>query len=673
MIASAHRPTTLSRIAFLLSAALVVLAGPLVRSASAQFGVPSLPRATPTERPGTVVDGPISIRAVANASHVLAGGDLALAIVIEIEKPWHVWTNRRNALPGVANFDAARLTEVRLVGDVPGVVIHGGFAQWPEAHRIKADVGDGPLDYAVFEGTAPIFLPVTINRDAAPGERRLRFEVRYQACDDSQCLAPTSAEVETTVTIVPIGEALPSGASAAADPIFRGFDGRVFADIRAGVAAPSTVDFNVFGWEFSIDARGTGFALLLLVAAVGGFLLNLTPCVLPVIPLKIMGLAQSAGSRGRTMLLGLAMSLGVVGFWMALGIATTTITGFTSVNQLFQYPVFTIGIGLFIAVMAIGMLGVFSVGLPQWVYFINPKSESIGGAVGFGVMTAILSTPCTAPLMGSAVAWATTQQATTVLAVFAAVGGGMALPYLVLAAFPSLVKKMPRSGPASEVVKQVMGLLLLAAALYFIGAGLSGFMVTPPDPPSRLYWWAVAGASFLAGAWLIIRTLQLAKHWATHGVFGGLGILIVCLAAFIGFSQTAKGPIVWTYYTPARFDEALARGDVIVLDFTAEWCLNCKALESSVLYQPEVAAAMNSAGVTSIKVDLTGNNPDGNARLKAVDRVTIPLLVVYAPDGREVFKSEFYGPQQVLDAIEKARGAASAGGERGSILRTGAP
>lgn len=667
MIAQHLRPT--SSVLSLTLLTLLVLAD----CAAAQFGIPGLPRRDESPSAGQrVVDGPVSLRALTNASHVLAGGDIAAAIVLELEKPWHVWTNRRNALPGVANFGGARLTAVRLLEDSDGLTVHADFTQWPEPHKIKADVGDGLLDYAVFEGTAPIFLPITIAADAAPGERRLRFEVRYQACDESQCVQPSASELEVAFTIVAIGSPLPSGASAAADPIFRQFDARVFADIRAGVRAPSNVEFNVFGWEFSIDARGTGFALLLLVAAIGGFLLNLTPCVLPVIPLKIMGLAQSAGSRGRTLLLGFAMSLGVIAFWMAIGIATTTITGFTSVNQLFQYPVFTIALGIFIGAMAIGMLGLFSVGLPQWVYLVNPKSESIGGAIGFGVMTAILSTPCTAPLMGSAVAWATTQEAATVLSVFATVGAGMALPYLVLAAFPSLVKKMPRSGPASEVIKQVMGLLLLAAALYFAGAGLSGLMVTAPDPPSRLYWWAVAGASSLAGAWLIIRTLQLARRWATHVLFGGIGIFIVCLSAFIGFSQTAKGPIVWTYYTPARFDEALARGDVIVLDFTAEWCLNCKVLESSVLFRPEVAAAMNGVGVTSIKVDITGNNPDGNARLKAADRVTIPLLMVFAPDGREVFKSEAYGPQQVLDAIAKARGvtASDAGRDGRAVLPT---
>ena len=117
---------------------------------------------------------------------------------------------------------------------------------------------------------------------------------------------------------------------------------------------------------------------------------------------------------------------------------------------------------------AIGMAGFFTIQLPNKVYALQTSHETLGGSFVFGIMTAILSTPCTAPLMGAAAAWATTQSPATVLTVFGAIGIGMAIPYLILSAFPDLVKKMPRTGPASEVVKQVMGLLLLAA----VGRGL---------------------------------------------------------------------------------------------------------------------------------------------------------------------------------------------------------
>jgi thiol:disulfide interchange protein DsbD len=336
-----------------------------------------------------------------------------------------------------------------------------------------------------------------------------------------------------------------------------------------------------------------------------------------------------------------------------------TVQGFTSANQLFQQPLFTIGVGVVIGVMAIGMAGFFALRLPDWVYMVEAKHDSYAGSFGFGIMTAVLSTPCTAPLMGTAVAWATTQSPATILTVFAAVGMGMALPYLVLSAFPSLVDKMPRTGPASDLIKQVMGLLLLAAAAYFIGAGTAGLFVTPPEPPSHLYWWFVAVLGASAGGWLAWRTIALSRKFVNRIVFGGLGVFILAVSVLIGVSQTTKGPIDWTYYTPERLAAAQQDGRVVVIDFTAEWCANCKTLETFVLNLPSVARELNADDVAAIKVDLTGNNEAGNALLKAANRVTIPLLLVYGRDGSVVLNASDYTPQQVIDAINAARATES--------------
>ena len=143
------------------------------------------------------------------------------------------------------------------------------------------------------------------------------------------------------------------------------------------------------------------------------------------------------------------MMLGVLSLWLSLGIAIALVSGFTATNQLFQYPAFTIGLGLFIGIMAIGMGGLFSIRLPNAVYMFNPKHDSWYGSFMFGIMTAVLSTPCTAPFMGAAAAWAATQAPILTLTVFGSIGFGMAAPYLVLAAYPQLVDKMPRAGAAS--------------------------------------------------------------------------------------------------------------------------------------------------------------------------------------------------------------------------------
>jgi thiol:disulfide interchange protein DsbD len=256
--------------------------------------------------------------------------------------------------------------------------------------------------------------------------------------------------------------------------------------------------------------------------------------------------------------------------------------------------------------------------------------------------------------MGAAAAWATTQSPAITLSTFSAIGIGMALPYLLLSGFPSLVKRMPRTGPASELIKQVMGLLLLAAGGYFLGTGLAGVFATPPDPPSSLYWWLVGLLVAAAGGWLLWRTIQLTKKFQQRLVFGGLGLLFIALGLLLSVKLTRGSPIAWTYYTPERLAKAQQAKKITVLEFTAAWCLNCHALEQAVLHNPRVVKLLNSTNVAPIKVDITGNNIPGSKKLLEVGSRTIPHLVVYAPDGREVFRSDAYTVEQLVRAITEA-------------------
>jgi thiol:disulfide interchange protein DsbD len=609
----------------------------------------------------------VDVQVLLGQPSVAPGGDLPLALEFKLLKHYHIWTKPGPAGEGFAEFDGAIRTEITLnPGEngasmpIAGVFLNDRFLQWPEPHAVEADLGEGRQKYEVYEGDFAVFVPISIAKDAKPGMVEFPLVVSFQACDDTGCSAP--AEIELTVRF----EISASPPAAAPNAAFSAFDPSVYGRIRSGDAPTELLEFTLFSATFSIDPNGAGFLLLLLIAAAGGALLNFTPCVLPVIPLKIIGLAQAAqGSRAKCFALGFVMSLGVVAFWMGLGVMIATVKGFTSTNQLFQTPAFTIAVGCIIGVMAVGMAGLFTMKLPDWVYMVEAKHDSYWGSFLFGVMTAVLSTPCTAPLMGTAVAWATTQGPGTILTVFAAVGSGMAFPYLILSANPKLIDRMPRTGPASDLIKQVMGLLLLAAAAYFIGAGVAGILVEPPEPPSHLYWWFVASLGGAAGGWLLLRTFALTTKSVNRFIFGGLGAFILTVSVLIGLSQTAKGPVDWTYYTPERLAAAQQAGKVVVVDFTAEWCANCKTLEALVLNTPAVSKELNADDVESIKVDLTGNNAAGNALLKASNRVTIPLLLVYARDGSLVMNSTEYTPAQVLAAIAEARGKSKENGASG--------
>ncbi len=595
---------------------------------------------------------PVTLRAVWNHDAARPGGQRVLAIVVDMQPKWHINPDPAQTRP-VGDFHPLSTT----VTPQPADGLTFGPVQFPEPHAVQVDYASG--DLLAFKGQTIFYLPVDVAPDAAAGQRSVKVDVFYQACDDRVCLAPQTVTLEASLTITT--EAAADDGVAADPALFSGFDPSVFTVMAQGggaAGASASLDF----YFFTLDPSGlAGLTALLLLAALGGALLNFTPCVLPVIPIKIMGLAQSAGNRRRCFLLGLSMSAGVVAFWLGIGVLIASLTGFTAVNQLFQKPLFTIGVGVFIAVMAVGMCGLFAVRLPNWVYAVSPKHDSHVGSFGFGIMTAVLSTPCTAPFMGAAAAWAALQPAGTTLTTFGAIGAGMAAPYLVLAASPGLVDKMPRTGPASELIKQVMGLLMLAAAAYFVGVGVVSLTADGTSKPSTLYWWGVAAFLAAAGGWLAYRTVRITPRVGRRAVFAGLGVALIAAAGGLGVSSIEKKPpIDWVYYTPQRFEQALADGNVVMMDFTAEWCLNCKVLEATVLNSQAVIEALRDDRVVAMKVDLTGNNVDGNAKLKAVDRVTIPLLVVFAPDGAEVFKADFYTPEQVVAALAEARADAGA-------------
>ncbi len=596
-------------------------------------------------------------------------GQNVLAVVFDIVDNWHIASDKAQAVPG-SRFNPY-FTTITVKTEDPRLTF--GTPQFPKAHLLT--VGGLPDPVGVYDGQVVIYIPVSVASDAEPGKIKVEVDLDYQACDDMVCDFPVQQVVSAEVEVVPVDATITAEPSQ--PDLFKDFDPTTFASIGSTPSVDATtetpitpdptvstepeqsdtIDFFIT----EIDPSGpVGFTLLLLFAAIGGALLNFTPCVLPVIPIKILGLAQTAGNRKKTLLLGTIMAAGVVAFWFGLGLTIATVSEFTASNQLFQYPGFTISVGVIIAVMAVGMCGLFAVRLPNFVYAISPKHDSYLGSFGFGIMTAVLATPCTAPLMGGAALWAASQEAHITILVFAVIGAGMALPYLVLSANPNLVDSLPRSGPGSELLKQIMGLLMLAAAAFFIGAGIAGIMSDGTEAAPKGHWWVVAGIVAIAGIWLIARVVQTTQSTVKRGGFATLGVLMILIAGFTAVSRTQEetsedAPINWVYYTPDRFDEALASGNVILLDFTADWCANCHLLEYTVLNTDAVTQMLRGEGYVAMKVDLTGGYPAGKAMLKEAGSVTIPYLAIYSPDGQIAFSANWYTPGQITDELAKAK------------------
>ena len=581
----------------------------------------------------------VKVRTAWSVDRARPGDSIILAIIADIKKGFHLNADAQQVEP-FEDFKPYP-TKVTVADASDDITIES--PRYPKAVPIKVEYAAG--DLMSFEGQTVIYLPIRLAETIAPGNLGIKLVFEYQACSDTYCLFPAKIEFEGSLAVVESG----TGVSKINEKLFVGYD-------QGSTATTSReVDFDLFGWTFAIDvSSGFGMILLLITAGLGGMLLNFTPCVLPLVPIKIISLSHVAQNRKQCFMLGLAMFVGILVFWLVIGVLIAVVSGFSATNQLFQYPAFTILVGVIIGSMATGMFGFFNVRLPNFIYLINPEQDTLKGSFGLGILAAILSTPCTAPFMGAAAAWAATRPPATTIATFAAIGTGMALPYLVLSANPGWVEKMPKTGPASELIKQVMGLFMLAAAVYFIGVGLAALFADPPNPTTKIYWWPVMFFCIAAGGWLAYRTFQITAKVKQKTFYAGIGVMIMALSAWGTVQLTEPGPVDWVYYTPERFSEASGDSKVIVMVFTAEWCLNCKALEQGVFKNPKIVTLFARKDIVPMKVDITGNNPAGKAKLKEVGTLTIPLLVIFSPTGKQVFKSDFYTADQVYRAVTEA-------------------
>jgi thiol:disulfide interchange protein DsbD len=598
---------------------------------------------------------------IAHPARVEAGGRLPVAIILSLKPGWHIWTNDRPLATPMIIWSGATLTQIE--ADVDDAAVKPFFDRiaWPEAHPYQTDVGDGMATYGVFEKRAVMYLPVLIEADAPAGEISFDVTINFQACDANGCKAPDAETISVTVEIVPAGTTV----DPVTDADLAHFPMEIFDDIDPDAAPPVATDpdpgtagpgagpAGTTGAAGPAAVASAGFLGVFAIAMLGGFLLNFTPCVLPVIPIKIMGLVQSGhGSRGRTFALGAAMAVGVIGFWMVLGTLVTSLNNF-STNQLFQYPAFPISVGLIVGVLAIGMIGAFTIGLPQSVYRFNPSHDSLHGSVMFGVMAAILSTPCTAPFMGGAITASVGQSKIVVLSLFFAIGLGMAIPYLLLAANPKWIEKMPRTGPASELLKQVLGLIMLAVAAYFIGIGISGLLQQPGLAPSRAYLYFVGALSIIAGEWMLVRTFEITPSRGRRIFFGFIANIMMGAGVYFAVAMTKPGQIQWIYYTPERLEAELAAGRPVMMKFTAEWCANCHLLERTVVDRDAVVERLAKHGVVPMKVDITSRNAVGNDLLNEYWK-SIPYLVIQRPDHSVAFQSDWYTLSDLLEGIDAA-------------------
>lgn len=624
------------------------------------FGAPGSPfgssnQAEPTET--------VTIEAQVSRRSAAPGDNLTFVAIMNFADGWHSWpASEQDLLP--PDIAAWAITTTAGVIDAPDWLLIGPI-QWPQAKPTKAAGVEELLP--TYGGTAPIFIPAFVTTEAPAGEHTITLRVGWQACNDVFCEQPTSADVPVTVRIVPGGTPVDVQPTPG---VFDGFDPSVFADLdefgdsTAGLLMPddqAEPGRSFFGLSVPAPTDPVGIVIIALLAALGGAILNLTPCVLPVIPLKIMTISAHAGHPGKSFVLGLWMAIGVIAFWTFLGVIAASFSAFADPSRLFGIWWVTVGIGLLIGAMGIGIMGAFEIRLPKAVYAVNPKADSPTGSFLFGVMTAVLGLPCFGFVAGALLAGSATLPWGVVLTIFAALGVGMAAPYMVLSAFPAMVKKIPRTGPASELVKQVMGLLLMAAAAYFVGSGIIALLGGSAGLPwwgKSIHWWFVALFALAAGGWLAVKTVQISEKATPRVAFGFIGLILAGGGLLAAADRTNDAyHNIWVPYSEEALADARAAGRVVVMDFTAEWCLNCKALKAAVLSQEPIKPLLQGGGIIPMTVDLTSTDAPGWDKLRSLGQTGIPLLVIYGPEtGDTPWMANNYTSGMVLRGIAGARG-----------------
>ncbi|HEX8551870.1 MAG TPA: cytochrome c biogenesis protein CcdA [Abditibacteriaceae bacterium] len=511
----------------------------------------------------------VAVRAEPSLLALKPGESATLKLQLKIDAAYHI-----NANPA---------SEDGLIPVTVKVAPQNGLSflapRYPKAEMKTFGFSDKPL--AVLEGNTTIELPLKASAQARSGP--VRGSVRYQACDDRSCLLPQEAPFEIKIAVagsaasaapatadtplnagasVSFAETLRAQHKVAGLPtiVFLDGEGRERSDLRAGeemsrevflqkmaaLKSGATVESagGAGGWATRLQSASLLWQLVLVFF--GGLLLNLTPCVYPMIPITIgyFG-AQSEGKASRTFWLAALYVLGLALVYSALGVSAA-LTG-SLFGQLMQSPWVVGAVALVLAILGLGMAGLFTIQPPSWALQRSGGKKGGWGALGMGALLGIVAAPCVGPAVAALLAYVGAKQNPVLgFALFFSLSLGLGLPYLLLGALGGSLKSLPRSGVWLVKAKKFFAVPILAAAAYF--------------------------------AWSAWNAAQLS-------------------------SATTKG--AWPHATQVKLEEARAAKRAVVLDYRADWCIPCRKMEHEIFARADVKQAAREANIELLQVDLT--------------------------------------------------------------------
>ncbi len=583
----------------------------------------------------------LKVTATPSVESIAVGGSFEVEVALKIVRGFHIQSSQPYQ-------DYLIPTDV-LVAPLDGIEL--GSLVYPPAHdRMDKATRSKISEYS---GEVVVKIPIQkVNDDASGTSLTFHGIVKYQACNDKgQCAPPEGVAWSTTMGLTG-AQTAQADASTGKSP-----DSDAQVDAAGSVepddekpAAPGAIPAEE--GSSSSGIASLSLPMMLAFAFLGGFILNVMPCVLPVISIKILSFIQQADEEPRRVFrLGLSFSTGIlVSFWaLAIFAVITKGASGASWGGQFSHPEFVIGMTALIFAFGMSLFGVFEVTLPGAASAKlsgATAKEGYPGAFLKGVLATLLATPCTAPLLAPAMAFAFTQSDAIIFLALTAVGVGMAFPYVLLTAKPGWMKFMPRPGAWMDSFKQFMGFVLMATVVWLLWI-LDALMDSGG---------VVATVAFLAfvglACWLIGR-IKLNWHLSTRLMTyaGGLGVALLGLwfsfgwlyepgqkvpAMPIGRGQNPPAPtspeweleIPWRLLTANLQDDLAKEGYTVYVDFTAAWCATCQVNKKAVLERDAIRNLMHEMKIFPLKGDFT-KKPDWMlAQMRRYGGNAVPLNVV---------------------------------------------
>ena len=563
-----------------------------------------------------------------------AGSPARVAALVTIEPEWHVNSNK-------PTFDY-------LIPTVLTLELPEGWTQeqvhYPPAEMKRFAFADQPL--AVYDGDVVIVADLKVPAGAAAGTYPVRGSLGYQACNDSTCLRPVTREAEIQLTVGPGGQPQHGDLFSRAD---EGSDKDGAAVI--GSAKPGA------------PKAGGSLIVMLLLGALGGLILNVMPCVLPILSLKIFGLVRSAGHGHAEVARGaLATAAGILASFWAL--ALTAIAAHAAGAAVgwgiqFQRPGFVAFLAVVVVLFCLNLWGLFEIPLPQRLARAGAGGprEGLAGHFISGLFATLMATPCSAPFLGTAIGFALAQPPAVVLAVFTALGAGMALPYLLVAAAPGIARLLPKPGAWMDTVRGVMGFLLAASAVWLL------YVLSLQVSPEQLAAIQLGLLGIALFTWMQRRlgAGRVLRAAAAAGVLAAVAVTLVVAVREPGAmaQRTAAEPaglIPWVAWDRTQAESLAAGGQLVFVDVTAAWCFTCKANERLVLNTPEVAQAFKENDVLPMKADWTNKNDAIADFLAEHGRYGIPFYLLYRPGQEPHVFSELPSRDGLVQTVREAAG-----------------